>query len=64
MTEEILYFEVIRGYSKAKQGLRFSVVHNTSESMSASINKGLAQALGITVTEASGISCNIKYRQI
>ena len=64
MADKILHYEVTRGYGKVKEGLRFDVVHKSSQGIELSVAEGLAEAAGISLSEAKTARSNIKYEEI
>ena len=66
MNARIVHYEVTKGHGKAKEGLRFDVNTKGSASrpLDSEIEEGLAEAAGISKSEAVTARCNIKYEEI
>jgi len=65
MADQILHFEVtVSHHPKVDVGFRFDVAHNTSRSLDASVNKALAEELGISENAAASVRSQLKYEEV
>jgi hypothetical protein len=65
MADKIMHFEVTESHTpKIDVGFRFDVAHNTSRSLDASVNKALAEELGISENAAASVRSQLEYEEI
>jgi hypothetical protein len=64
MAGKIFHYQVTKGWGKVKEGLRFEASTVQSKPFTDEIDKGLAAATGLSLTEARTIRPNLKYEEV